>query len=48
MKITKLMLLNDKMSYHFCVEQCLVLGFHEAPQCAKNVNVLLVLFKHRH
>lgn len=48
MKITKPMLLNDKMFYHFCVEQCLVLGFHEASQRAKNVNVLLALFKHWH
>lgn len=42
------MLLNDKVFYHFCVEQRLVLGSHEASQRAKNVNVLLALLKHRH
>lgn len=41
-------LLNNEVLVHLGIEERFVLGCYEATQCAEDVDVLLVLFEHRH
>jgi hypothetical protein len=41
-------LLNDEMSFHFCIKLLLVLCIHESTAATENVDVVHVVFEHWH